>query len=305
MAWIRFSGVRGKGWLRMVTLPMELLVAFWQSAKAIFAHRPDAVLGMGGYVSFPGGMMASFLNRPLAVHEQNAIPGLANRILSRLADRVLSGFPGAFGSAAAVIWTGNPVRQDIAALPAPEERYGARAGALRVLVVGGSQGAQVLNTVVPEALALLPAATRPVVTHQAGQAHQPGVAERYRSHGVEAHVVAFIDDMAQRYADTDLIICRAGASTIAELAAAGIASVLVPFPHAVDDHQSANARFLAGRGAALLIPQREFTAQRLSQLLAGCTRGELLAMAQNARAAAKPEATREVAEICLALAKAA
>ena len=304
MAWIRFSGVRGKGWLRMVTLPMELLVAFWQSAKAIFAHRPDAVLGMGGYVSFPGGMMASFLNRPLAVHEQNAIPGLANRILARLADRVLAGFPGAFGSAA-VIWTGNPVRQDIAALPAPEQRYGARAGALSLLVVGGSQGAQVLNTVVPEALALLPTATRPLVMHQAGQGHQAAVEARYRSHGVQADVVAFIDDMARRYADTDLIICRAGASTIAELAAAGVASVLVPFPHAVDDHQSVNAGFLAGRGAALLIPQGEFTAQRLSQVLAGCTREALAAMAQKARAAAKPEATREVAEICLELAKAA
>jgi UDP-N-acetylglucosamine--N-acetylmuramyl-(pentapeptide) pyrophosphoryl-undecaprenol N-acetylglucosamine transferase len=305
MAWIRFSGVRGKGWLRMVTLPLELLVAFWQSAKAIFAHRPDAVLGMGGYVSFPGGLMASFLNRPLAVHEQNAVPGLANRVLARLADRVLSGFPGAFGSAAAVIWTGNPVRQDIATLPAPEERYAARAGGLRLLVVGGSQGAQILNTVVPEALALLPAATRPVVTHQTGEAHRAAVVERYRRHGIEADVVAFIDDMARRYAEADLIICRAGASTIAELAAAGVASVLVPFPHAVDDHQSANAGFLAGRGAALMIPQRDFSAQRLSQVLAGCTRGDLMAMAQKARAAAKPDATREVAEICLALAKAA
>ena len=305
MAWIRFSGVRGKGWLRMVTLPLELLVAFWQSAKAIFAHRPDAVLGMGGYVSFPGGMMASFLNRPLVVHEQNAIPGLANRVLARLADRVLTGFPDAFGKAAAVIWTGNPVRQDIAALPAPEERYRARAGGLRLLVFGGSQGAQILNTVVPEALALLPAASRPVVTHQAGAAHQTAIAERYRSQGVEADVVAFIDDMARRYAETDLIICRAGASTIAELAAAGVASVLVPYAHAVDDHQSANAGFLAGRGGALLIPQREFNAQRLSQLIAGCTRAELMAMAQKARAAAKPDATRQVAAICLELAQAA
>src|SRR5262245_57071338 len=200
LAWIRFSGVRGKGLLRFATLPLELLVAFWQSAAAIFTHRPDAVLGMGGYVSFPGGMMASFLNRPLAVQEQNAVPGLANRVLARLADRVLAGFPDAFGKAAAVIWTGNPVRKDIAAIPAPDERYAARAGGLRLLVVGGSQGAQILNTVVPEALALLPAGTRPVVTHQAGQAHHAAVAERYRSHGVEADVVAFIDDMARRYA---------------------------------------------------------------------------------------------------------
>jgi UDP-N-acetylglucosamine--N-acetylmuramyl-(pentapeptide) pyrophosphoryl-undecaprenol N-acetylglucosamine transferase len=154
MAWIRFSGVRGKGLMRLATLPLELLLAFWQSASAIFTHRPDALLGMGGYVSFPGGMMASLLNRPFAVHEQNSVPGLANRVLAKLADRVLAGFPDAFGAATAVIWTGNPVRKDIAALPAPDERYRGRAGGLRLLVVGGSQGAQVLNSVVPEALAL-------------------------------------------------------------------------------------------------------------------------------------------------------
>ena len=302
MAWIRFSGVRGKGLLRLATLPLELLLAFWQSATAIFAHRPDALLGMGGYVSFPGGMMASLLNRPLAVHEQNSVPGLANRVLAKLADRVLAGFPDAFGAAAAVIWTGNPVRRDIASLPAPEERYHGRAGGLKLLVVGGSQGAQVLNTVVPEALALLPESGRPAVTHQAGVAHRPEVEERYRSRGVAADVVEFIDDMARRYAEADLIICRAGASTVAELAAAGVASVLVPYPHAVDDHQTGNARFLAGRGAALLVPQVEFTAQRLSQILAGFTRKRLLEMARSARAAGKPEATRAVAEACMELA---
>jgi UDP-N-acetylglucosamine--N-acetylmuramyl-(pentapeptide) pyrophosphoryl-undecaprenol N-acetylglucosamine transferase len=302
MAWIRFSGVRGKGLLRFATLPFGLLLAFWQSAAAIFAHRPDALLGMGGYISFPGGMMASFLNRPLAVHEQNSVPGLANRVLAKLADRVLAGFPGAFGTATAVIWTGNPVRRDIAALPVPEERYQGRAEGLKLLVVGGSQGAQVLNSVVPDALALLPAPLRPAVTHQAGAARQAEVSERYRSHGVAADVVEFIDDMARRYAETDLIICRAGASTIAELAAAGVASVLVPYPHAVDDHQTQNARFLAGRGAALLVPQAEFTAQRLSEILAGFTRERLLEMARSARAAGKPEATRAVAQICMELA---
>src|SRR5262245_32686681 len=219
MAWIRFSGVRGKGLLRFATLPLELLVAFWQSAAAIFTHRPDALLGMGGYVSFPGGMMASLLNRPLAVHEQNSVPGLANRVLAKLADRVLAGFPDAFSGATAVIWTGNPVRKDIAALPVPEERYQGRAGGLKLLVIGGSQGAQVLNSVVPEALALMPVTGRPAVTHQAGAARHSEVDERYRSRGVEAHVVEFIDDMARRYAEADLIICRAGASTIAELAA--------------------------------------------------------------------------------------
>ena len=302
MAWIHFSGVRGKGWLRAVTLPLELLIAFWESARAIFAHRPDAVLGMGGYVSFPGGMMASLFDRPLAIHEQNSVPGLANRVLAKLADRVMAGFPDAFGTATAVIWTGNPVRQDIASLSVPEQRYAARTGGLKLLVVGGSQGAQVLNTVVPEALALMSAAGRPAVTHQAGAEHLDAVTERYRERGVAAEVVAFIDDMARRYAEADLIICRAGASTIAELAAAGVASVLVPYPHAVDDHQTANARFLAGRGAALLIPQREFGAQRLSEVLGGYTRERLLKMAQAARAAGKPEATRAVAEICVELA---
>jgi UDP-N-acetylglucosamine--N-acetylmuramyl-(pentapeptide) pyrophosphoryl-undecaprenol N-acetylglucosamine transferase len=257
---------------------------------------------MGGYVSFPGGMMASLLDRPLVIHEQNSVPGLANRVLARLADRVLTGFPGVFGTAAAVIWTGNPVRQDIARLPAPDERYAGRTGRLRLLVVGGSQGAHALNTVVPEALALLAAAARPEVTHQAGAAHHAAVAERYRASGVTAEVVAFVDDMARRYADADLIICRAGASTIAELAAAGIASVLVPYPHAVDDHQTGNARYLAERGAALLIPQRELTAQRLSEVLAGNTRDALLAMARAARAAGKPQATRDVAAVCMELA---
>jgi UDP-N-acetylglucosamine--N-acetylmuramyl-(pentapeptide) pyrophosphoryl-undecaprenol N-acetylglucosamine transferase len=302
MAWIRFSGVRGKGWLRIASLPAELLVAFWQSAKAIFAHRPDALLGMGGYVSFPGGMMASLFNRPLAVHEQNSVPGFANRVLAKLADRVLTGFPHAFGTATAVIWTGNPVRSDIASLPVPEKRYAGRAGGLKLLVVGGSQGAHVLNTVVPEALALLPASARPVVTHQAGAARRAEVSERYEGRGVAADVVEFIDDMARRYAEADVIVCRAGASTIAEVAAAGVASVLVPYPHAVDDHQTANARFLAGRGAALLVPQGEFTADRLSKILAGFTRERLLAMARSARAAGKPEATRAVADVCMELA---
>jgi UDP-N-acetylglucosamine--N-acetylmuramyl-(pentapeptide) pyrophosphoryl-undecaprenol N-acetylglucosamine transferase len=302
MAWIHFSGVRGKGWLRAVTLPLELLIAFWEGARAVFAHRPDAVLGMGGYVSFPGGMMTSLFNRPLAIHEQNAVPGLANRVLAKLADRVMAGFPGTFGTAAAVIWTGNPVRQEIAAIAAPAQRYSGRTGNLKLLVVGGSQGAQILNTIVPEALGLMAAGNRPAVTHQTGAAHEAAVTERYRERGAAAEVVAFIDDMARRYADADLIICRAGASTIAELAAAGIASVLVPYPHAVDDHQSANASFLASRGAAVVIPQREFTAQRLSEVLSGSTRERLLAMAQAARAAGKPDATRAVAEICMELA---
>jgi UDP-N-acetylglucosamine--N-acetylmuramyl-(pentapeptide) pyrophosphoryl-undecaprenol N-acetylglucosamine transferase len=201
-----------------------------------------------------------------------------------------------------VIWTGNPVREEIATMAPPENRYAARAGQLRLLVVGGSQGAQVLNTLLPEALGLVAADARPRVLHQSGSAHQEAVLARYRERGVAAEVVAFIDDMAGRYAETDLIVCRAGATTIAEIAAAGIAPVLVPYPHAVDDHQTINARFLADRGAALLMPQRELTAQRLAEVLGGTTRERLLAMAQAARAAGKPEATRTVAQVCMELA---
>jgi UDP-N-acetylglucosamine--N-acetylmuramyl-(pentapeptide) pyrophosphoryl-undecaprenol N-acetylglucosamine transferase len=302
MAWVRFAGVRGKGLAAAVLLPFNLLVAFWQSARAIFAHRPDVVLGMGGYVSFPGAMMASLLNRPLAIHEQNSVAGLANRVLAKLADRVLTTFPNAFGEATAVIWTGNPVRQEIVAMAPPENRYAARAGQLRVLVVGGSQGAQVLNTVMPEALALLATGARPRVVHQAGAGHDDTVRSRYRERGVAAEVVAFIDDMAARYTETDLIVCRAGATTVAEIAAAGIASLLVPYPHSMDDHQTINARFLADRGAALLIPQGELTPQRLAEILGGFTRERLLAMAQAARAAGRPEATRSVAQVCMELA---
>ena len=302
MAWISMTGVRGKGLLRFTLLPLQLLIAFWQSARAIFAHRPDVVLGMGGYVSFPGGMMAVLLNRPLAIHEQNSIAGLANRVLAKIADRVLAGFPAPFGASAAVIWTGNPVRGEIAGLAAPADRYRARTGLLRLTVIGGSLGAQALNEVVPQALSLMPAAERPLVTHQSGARHLAEVEANYQRAGVTATLVQFIADMAAQYAGADLIICRAGASTIAELAAAGIASVLVPFPHAVDDHQTRNARFLSERGAAVLVPQHELTPQRLAELLRGFTRDALLAMAQKARSVAKPDATQSVADECARLA---
>ena len=302
MAWISMTGVRGKGLLRFTWLPLQLLIAFWQSARAIFAHRPDVVLGMGGYVSFPGGMMAALLNRPLAIHEQNSIAGLANRVLAKIADRVLAGFPAPFGASAAVIWTGNPVRGEIAGLAAPADRYRARTGLLRLTVIGGSLGAQALNEVVPQALSLMPAAERPLVTHQSGARHLADVEANYQRAGVTATLVQFMADMAAQYADADLIICRAGASTIAELAAAGIASVLVPFPHAVDDHQTRNARFLSERGAAVLVPQHELTPQRLAELLRGFTRDALLEMAQKARSVAKPEATQNVADECVRLA---
>ncbi len=302
MAWVRISGVRGKGWLRKLLLPFNLLVAFWQSARAIFQYRPDVVLGMGGYVAFPGGMMASFLNRPLVIHEQNAVAGLTNRVLARLADRILVAFPHAFAASNTVTWTGNPVRSEITTLKCPEIRYANRSGRLQLLVIGGSLGARALNETVPQALALLGTDTRPQITHQSGALHAEALREAYRQSGVSAELIPFIDDMAARYAAADLVICRAGASTVTEISAAGIASVLVPYPHAVDDHQTHNARYLAERGAAVLMPQPEFTPEKLARLLGEFTREKLLVMAQAARAAGKPEATREVAEVCMGLA---
>jgi UDP-N-acetylglucosamine--N-acetylmuramyl-(pentapeptide) pyrophosphoryl-undecaprenol N-acetylglucosamine transferase len=278
-------------------LPLRLLVAFWQSARAIFAHRPDVVLGMGGYVSFPGGMMAALFGKPLVVHEQNAISGLANKVLAGVADRVLCAFPGALKGATL---TGNPVRPGIAAIAAPESRYAGRSGPLRVLVVGGSLGAKVFNDVVPRALALL-GGPRPLVTHQSGAQHAESLRQAYSSAGVQAKTQAFIDDMAAAYAEADLVVCRAGATTVAEIAAAGVASVLVPYPHAVDDHQTANARFLADAGAAVLLPQRELSAERLAELLGGFDRVRLRDMARRARSLARPDATSAVAMACAEL----
>ncbi len=299
MEWVRFSGLRGKGLLRIALLPMNLLIAFWQCASAIFRVRPNVVLGMGGYISFPGAMMASLLNRPLVIHEQNSIAGLANRVLSQVADRVLSGFPEVLKKAQ---WVGNPVRSEISELPAPEIRYASRTGPVRVLVVGGSLGAQALNETVPQSLSLIDAQSRPVVTHQAGKKHIDDLRSAYAAAQVDAQLVDFIDDMAQCYGDSDLVICRAGALTCAELAAAGVASVLVPFPHAVDDHQTHNARFLENAGAAILVPQLELVPRKLADLLMSFTREKLLTMAQRARELARPHATQEVARVCEGLA---
>ena len=211
MAWVRASALRGKGLFAKVMLPANLLVAFWQSARAIFTVRPDVVLGMGGYVAFPGGMMASLFNRPLAVHEQNAVAGLTNRMLAKVADRAMVAFPGALEKAQ---WTGNPVRSEIAGVAAPRERFAGRSGPLRLLVVGGSLGAQALNEAVPKALALIPAAERPRVVHQSGDRNLAGLRDSYAAAGVEGELVAFISDMAARYAEADLVICRAGALTV-------------------------------------------------------------------------------------------
>jgi UDP-N-acetylglucosamine--N-acetylmuramyl-(pentapeptide) pyrophosphoryl-undecaprenol N-acetylglucosamine transferase len=300
MDWVRFSGLRGKGLLRVLVLPANLLIAFWQSARAILARRPDVVLGMGGYISFPGGMMASLFGRPLAIHEQNSVAGLANKVLARLADRVLQAFPGALPGGEVC---GNPVRGDIVALAPPRARFGGRAGRLKLLVVGGSLGARALNEIMPRALALLPEEVRPEVTHQAGAQHLADLRPAYAAAGVHAEVLAFIDDMARRYGEADVIICRAGALTVAELACAGVASILVPFPYAVDDHQTGNAKFLSEHGAAILLPQGDLSAERLALLLRGLTRERLLNMAEKARALGKPDATEAVARACMELAQ--
>ena len=297
--WIRAVALRGKGLFATLLLPVNLLIGFWQSARAIFRVRPDVVLGMGGYVAFPGGMMASLFARPLAVHEQNAIAGLTNRVLAGVADRALTAFPDALKSAE---WTGNPVRSDIAALAEPAARFSGRSGPLRLLVVGGSLGAQALNEAVPKALGLIPHEERPVVTHQAGEKHLSVLQKNYSSENVKGELLAFIDDMARRYAEADLVICRAGAMTVSELSAGGMASVLVPFPHAVDDHQTANARFLADRGAAILLQQKELSPERLAQLIRSLDRKALGAMAAKARALGKPDAAKVVADRCAALA---
>ena len=297
-AWIRARAARGKGLLQKLLLPANLLYSFWESARHIRELKPSVVLGLGGYVAFPGGMMASLLNRPLALHEQNAIAGLANRVLSQVSDKVMVAFPEALKGAE---WTGNPVRAEIADIASPQERFRGRSGPLQLLVVGGSLGAQALNEAVPKAISLLPERLR--VVHQSGEKHLEALKQHYRACGVEGELVAFIDDMARRYAEADLVICRAGAVTVAELSAGGVASILVPFPHAVDDHQSANARFLSERGAAILIQQRDLAPQTLAELIGSLDRAKLLDMATKARALGKPDAAKLVAHRCMEIAR--
>jgi UDP-N-acetylglucosamine--N-acetylmuramyl-(pentapeptide) pyrophosphoryl-undecaprenol N-acetylglucosamine transferase len=297
-AWIRAKAARGKGLVQKLLLPANLLYSFWESARYMRSLKPSVVLGLGGYVAFPGGMMASLFNRPLALHEQNAIAGLANRVLAQVSDKVMVAFPDALKGGE---WTGNPVRNDIAAMEPPEKRFEGRKGRLRILVVGGSLGAQALNDAMPKALALLE--DKPMVVHQAGEKHIDQLRANYAAAGVQGELVAFIDDMARRYAEADLVVCRAGAVTIAELSAGGMASILVPFPHAVDDHQTANARFLSERGAAILIQQRDLSTEKLAQLLRSLNREKLLEMAKKARALGKPDAARVVAQRCMELAR--
>lgn len=300
VAVIRMRGVRGKGALRKLAAPFQVLLACVQSFSAMRRYLPDVVLGMGGFAAFPGGLVAWLTRRPLVIHEQNSIAGLTNRLLSHCATRVLAAFPGAFGDRATMV--GNPVRADIAAVVEPVPRFAGRSGPLRLLVVGGSLGAQALNEIVPQALALLPEAARPVVVHQAGEKHIAELEANYRQAGVQADTKAFINDMAEQYGWADLVICRAGALTVAELAAVGVASVLVPFPHAVDDHQTWNARYLSENGAAVQIQQQDLNAEKLAWVIGNITREGLMDMATKARALGKPEATRTVAEVCMEVA---
>ncbi len=295
MRWVRFGGLRGKGLVTKLMLPLNLLRAFWQSFVALRAARPSVVLGMGGYIAFPGGMMAALVGIPLVVHEQNAVAGLSNRLLARLADRVLVAFPDALPGAR---WTGNPVRAEIARVAPPDARFAGREGVLRLLVVGGSLGARALNEVVPKALARIALQARPQVVHQSGKAHLAELRDIYREAGVQVEAVDFLDDIAEAYARADLVICRAGAMTVAELAAVGVASVLVPLPHAVDDHQSANARFLSDRGAAIVVAQSALDADSLARLIEGFDRERLAHMAALARGAARADAAGEVATVC-------
>ena len=309
MEWVAMGGVRGKGLLKKLLLPARLLIAFWQSLRAILRRRPDVVLGMGGYTAFPGGMMASLLNKPLIIHEQNSVGGLTNRVLACLADRVLTAFPQAFTQTrdkpipcrkVATEWVGNPVRTAIAAAPADDRAV--RTGPLRLLVVGGSLGASALNELVPKALALLPAERRPAVVHQSGRQHLDALRANYAAAGVDADVRDYIEDMAAEYRACDFAICRSGAMTVAELACAGVPAVLVPFPFAVDDHQTGNAAFLADAGAGWLMQQADLTPEKLAARIGALDRAALAAMSGKARALAKPDATARVADVCETLA---
>lgn len=314
MQTVRITGVRGKGALAWLTLPARLLVAFWQASVILLRVRPDVVLSLGGYVAFPGGLMAVLWGKPLVVHEPGATAGLANRALALLADRVVAGMEGSFEARTGhpvgdriprprrVEWLGTPVRDEIARVPAPGERYAGRSGPLRLLVVGGSLGAQTLNDLVVAALAAMPAGERPEIFHQAGERNLAALERRYREAGVTAEVVAFIDDMAARYAWCDVMIGRSGAVTVAEIGVAGVAAILFPLPWFVAHEQDGNARFLESRGAALRLAQLETTPEGLAEVLAGLTRARLLALAGAARTLGRPEATRRCADLCEGLA---
>ncbi len=302
---LSIGGLRGKGALTWLAAPFRLSRALVQALAVMRRHQPSVVVGLGGFVTGPGGVAAWLTRCPLVIHEQNAVAGFTNRCLAHLARQVLEAFPGSFGHEVHARAIGNPVRRDISAVPPPAERFAGRSGPIRILVIGGSQGAARLNAVVPFALKRLAGSLAFDVRHQAGERWLEAGRASYAQAGVRADVRPFIEDMSEAYAWADLVICRAGALTISELAAAGVAAVLVPFPNAVDDHQAYNAQYLVREGAAVLISDRELTAERLAseleRLCAG--RGKLLAMAERARLLAKPRAAAELAASCLQLAR--
>ena len=304
VSWLKIEGLRGKGLFAWLLAPLRLNIAITQAFMIMLQHKPRAVLGMGGFVAGPGGLVAFLLSRPLIIHEQNALAGLTNRLLAPLCDRLLEGFPHTFKSSRA-IHTGNPVRQEITELPAPDERLSGRQGPLHLLVLGGSLGAKALNEIVPEALSLIADSDRPEVWHQAGQRNIDETQTRYRQYGLDMRVEAFIDDMAAAYMWADLVLCRAGALTVAELCAVGVGAILVPYPYAVDDHQTANAQFIVQAGAGILVQQIDLSPTRLTSFLKQLQsdRMKLLSMARAARGLARANASDAVARICLDVAQ--
>jgi UDP-N-acetylglucosamine--N-acetylmuramyl-(pentapeptide) pyrophosphoryl-undecaprenol N-acetylglucosamine transferase len=295
---IDFSGVRGKGMVTLALLPLRLLKAFWQSIQVIRRVKPDVVVGLGGYISFPAGMMAVLLGKPLILHEQNSIAGMANRVLATVADKVFTAFPGVFAKGE---WVGNPLRAEFLQQAEPSVRFAGRSGPLNLLVVGGSLGAKALNDIVPKAVALLPITQRPRITHQSGEKQIDALRANYAAAGVEATLTPFIDNTAAAFAQADLIVCRAGASTVTEIAAVGAAALFVPFPFAVDDHQTTNARFLSDQGAAQLIAQKDLTPEGLAQLLQKSELLSLLSVGEKAKSMQKIHATEAVVQACEAL----
>ncbi|MFM6985275.1 MAG: undecaprenyldiphospho-muramoylpentapeptide beta-N-acetylglucosaminyltransferase [Hydrogenophaga sp.] len=297
---IDFGGVRGKGLKTLFLLPLKLLRAFWQALGVVRRVQPDVLVGLGGYITFPGGMMGTLLGKPLVLHEQNSVAGMANKVLAGIADRVFTAFPGVIKKAE---WVGNPLRAEFLRQASPAERFAGRSGPLRLLVVGGSLGAQALNDTVPQALALIPADQRPQVLHQSGEKQIEALRANYAAAGVQATLTPFIEDTAQAFAEADLVIGRAGASTVTEIAAVGAAALFVPFPHAVDDHQTTNARFLVNAGGAWLVPQAQLTPAALAQRLQGLRREHLMDMAIRSQHMKKTDAVAAVVTACEQLAK--
>jgi len=297
---ISISGLRGKGIKAILLAPYRLVFAIIQSLKIIHKLQPDVVLGMGGFVSGPGGIASWLLRKPLLVHEQNAKAGLTNKWLARLAAKVMQGFPGTFTSSKKLVTTGNPVREEIAALPSPDSRFADREKPLRLLIIGGSLGAAAFNDLVPRTLATLPLAARPVVFHQTGEKHWETTLKSYESAGVAANVVPFIAEMDKAYAWADIVLCRAGALTIAELCAVGLGAILVPYPYAVDDHQTANANYLVKNHAALLVQQVSLTEETLGAILKELAEspGERIKMARAAYQLRQTDATNKVLALC-------